>query len=161
MSVSEWARQRQVLLEIVLWNVWWSFCGLQTAWEGEEPKTLESCFWVAGPSPSSNALFALSLKGTLTLEFLFGLALLSIFWLLVPLSVSAHEVDVDPEAEHTFPERQYWQQRLLSSSTDDIAVLLSPRSVCGQWSVLGERHGTMSVERLGEMRWVNRPKSLL
>lgn len=81
MSLSGWRWERQVLLQTVLWNVWWSLCGLQSVWEGEGPKTLLSYFWVAGPSPSSKSVFALfPLKKQLPHSVSLALVLLSIFW---------------------------------------------------------------------------------
>lgn len=68
----------------------------QSVWSGVGPNTLLCYFWFAGPSPSMNPVFALSLlKEQLPLCGLINLSDLLCFL------VFACEVDVDPQAEDT------------------------------------------------------------
>lgn len=147
----------------MLWNVWWSFCGVQSVWEGEGPKTLLSYFWVADPSPSSKSVFALFLlKEQLPHSVSLALLslLLSVFWHLLSLFRLCSWSWCWPIGWG----RTHWQLAL----TVMVAVRLHRWNwslgvpQVHVWSVKcpGEQHENVQIEHLGEMRWVNRLKSV-
>lgn len=83
-SVCWW--ERQVLLQTVLWNVWWSLCDFQSVWEGEGPKEFAELLLSCKSLPQLKvSLRSLPLKATATSHCVFSLGVFTLINLLTSL----------------------------------------------------------------------------